>query len=827
MAEATDLVKFRQEKLPALVKMIRGDLDWIVMKAVAKDRTRRYETANGLAMDVQRYLNGEAISARQPSRAYRLQKFVHRNKALVGAGASMLVVLVLGAVVSSWQAIRATRAEREGTYLLRVAEAAQQKEVKHRQRAETERLAALRQAYNSDMNLVPQALLANNYGRMVDLLNRHRRKATPEIRSAKSEVEPDFRQWEWRYFWNQAQSDAAFAFPKQSNTITTLVISSDGRFLASSDRSGTLKLWDLFRRSEIATLREGGVGGGPGGSPFAFSPQGDRLAVALNENPRRTVVKVWSSATREVTAEVAINSRMQALAFSTNGARLLLFGEDGAIRAWDFTLKEPVLQTATREQGGRFPRSFSATFSPDAKFLAFTEAGRIRLIDAETGLEKSSMPAFEQGIASLAFSPDGGLIAASPFFTEVETSIKLFSTTTGAEVGRLAGHVSWIPAVTFSSDGKRMISAGADQTVRIWNVAERQELAALRGHHSEVNCVALSSDGKTIVSGCKDGTLFGWDAERADRKKPFETLPAQVASMEFFPDSHALLSINRDGSVALWDAATLQERERISALGRGVEQIVISPDGARLYAGSREGRITVFDWATRSVVTNLAISAGRRSSVVPVGVIDHGRTLLTAGPESAIRLWDTATWQSRVLAKPKPSPRFFRARLALSPDERLLAMPGSESAVEILNVATAQTQVSLDVENWGASPMAFSPDSALLAMASREGTVNIWDVSRGTIVDVLRGHLLGVHDVAFSPDGERLASASAKNEAVKLWDVTSRHEVATLAGEGSLFERVQFSPDGTLLVAINSQGKAHIWRAPALQEIEKIEAVSR
>src|SRR6185503_14064517 len=92
MAEATDLVKHRHEKISALVKLIRGDLDWIVMKAVAKDRTRRYETANGLAMDIQRYLNGEPVRARPPSRTYRIQKLVHRNKLLVSGGACMLVI---------------------------------------------------------------------------------------------------------------------------------------------------------------------------------------------------------------------------------------------------------------------------------------------------------------------------------------------------------------------------------------------------------------------------------------------------------------------------------------------------------------------------------------------------------------------------------------------------------------------------------------------------------------------------------------------------------------------------------------------------------------
>jgi WD40 repeat protein len=110
--------------------------------------------------------------------------------------------------------------------------------------------------------------------------------------------------------------------------------------------------------------------------------------------------------------------------------------------------------------------------------------------------------------------------------------------------------------------------------------------------------------------------------------------------------------------------------------------------------------------------------------------MDKGRALITAGPESTIRVWDTTTWQSKVLASPKPGPRLFRARLALSADERFLAGPGSEKALELLNISTGQTQGNLSLENWGAGPMAFSPDGALLAMASREGTVNLSDSQR-------------------------------------------------------------------------------------------------
>src|SRR5881394_1602094 len=100
-------------RIKETITLLRGDVDWIVMKCLEKDRTRCYETANGLASDIQRHLNDEAVLARPPSAAYRFQKLVRKNKLAFAAVASVATVLVLGVVMSGWQAIRATRAERE------------------------------------------------------------------------------------------------------------------------------------------------------------------------------------------------------------------------------------------------------------------------------------------------------------------------------------------------------------------------------------------------------------------------------------------------------------------------------------------------------------------------------------------------------------------------------------------------------------------------------------------------------------------------------------------------------------------------------------------
>ncbi len=120
------------ERLP---RLYRGELDWIVMKALEKDRTRRYETASGFARDIQRYLNGDAVEACPPSATYRLRKFARKHRAALAVVTAFAALLLLGAVLSSWQAIRATRAERNAVALALRATQAEQHARRERDRA--------------------------------------------------------------------------------------------------------------------------------------------------------------------------------------------------------------------------------------------------------------------------------------------------------------------------------------------------------------------------------------------------------------------------------------------------------------------------------------------------------------------------------------------------------------------------------------------------------------------------------------------------------------------------------------------------------------------
>ena len=124
----------RQMEPARLTKLVRGELDWIVMKSLEKDRTRRYETANGFALDLERYLAGEPVLAAPPSARYRLRKFVRKHRAALATAAAIILLLLAGAAVSTWQAVRATRAESAARAAEQDAEA---------KRAEAERQTAL------------------------------------------------------------------------------------------------------------------------------------------------------------------------------------------------------------------------------------------------------------------------------------------------------------------------------------------------------------------------------------------------------------------------------------------------------------------------------------------------------------------------------------------------------------------------------------------------------------------------------------------------------------------------------------------------------------
>jgi WD40 repeat protein len=805
--ELTTTARRRSTDTLKLMRELKGDLDWIVMKCLEKDRTRRYETANGLAFDLKRHLNNEPVLARPPSAAYKFHKAFRRNKLAFSAGGAITVALLLGIIASTWQSVRATHAKQQALAAQAQAIEAQANETKLREQAQAEELAARQRAYASDMNVAAQALAGNNLGRALDLLNRQRPR--PGQR--------DLRGWEWRYLWQQARSDASFTLCRESSEVTALTVSPDGYWLAVGVRQRDgLSIWDLRTRQELIRLAKNETY-----VRAAFSPNEPLLAFTgstfLSSGQPRTTLRLWNPATRQMVAELPLDGECLGLAFAKDGRILVTStsGKEDHITLWRMPEGTKLASFPKEQSDMEVGTSFAAT--PDLSLAAYQfSGGRIGVTDLRNGKELWTAVASKEYILSLAFSPDGKTLASGAGFADPD--IRVWDVATGKQIGQLEGHGSWVSSLVFWPDGKKLASSSADQTIRIWDVATEKCLDVLRGHRQEIWSLALLPDDKTLVSGAKDGTVCLWDTSVTHSHQPCITLPTEnVRNWWFTPDSRSLLTLNGQGQVAQWTGPDFQQKTPLLEMGTNYYSSDFSVDGRFLALFWTNGMLRVWDFSQRVWVHQLTNTADR---VIGENFLADGKKLVTMSVSD--NLFHELDLTTGLEMQSWQGPAAFRGALDLTPDERSFMAIGYGGDVVFRNLADeSNSKVDLDaLEAYGAW---FSPSGKLFAVASHLGYARVWDTVTWRQVANLGGFLNAVHSVCFSPDGKRLLTASDGKEAVKLWDTDSWQDVFTLESQGTGFQGAWFSPDGNT-IAWGNQTTLYLWRAPSWAEINAAEA---
>ncbi len=407
-ADQTTVARRRHSEPPQLVHLVRGDLDWIVMKCLEKDRTRRYETANGLAHDILCHLNNEPVLARPPSRLYRFQKLARRNKLAFAAAVAVLTALLVGLGIAAvgW---RETQVERDNAF-------------KARAEAKDSEQKARKRAYSSDMIVAKQALDENNLGRALDLLNRQR----PEP------GQQDLRGWEWRYLWQQCRSDASFTLCQESNEIESLAVSQDGQWLAIGQSRGGISVWDLRTRQQVFQLPEGDF------VYSVFSPTAPLLAFTSStystSGMETDTLRLWNAATGKMSPEYPLTAECMGLAFSKDGRTLVTstssYATEGRITLWRITggtLAEATTLTnyPSEQADADSGTSFAAT--PDLSLAAYGQErdGMLCVIDLRDGKTLWTTNTAEEIVTALAFSPDGKTLVSAGGWADSDPRLQI------------------------------------------------------------------------------------------------------------------------------------------------------------------------------------------------------------------------------------------------------------------------------------------------------------------------------------------------------------------------------------------------------------------
>jgi WD40 repeat protein/serine/threonine protein kinase len=660
---ATTVSANRKSEPRRLSQLFRGELDWIVMKALEKDRNRRYDTAGSFAADVQRYLDDEPVQACPPSAGYRLRKFVRKYQMPVAVAAAFALLLMAGAVVSTWQALRAKQAEGEAVQQRDLAKEAESEATRKSQEAElarekarTAEASSQRLYYAASMALVQAAWENHNILQFQDLLAET---------AAFSE-----RGFEW-YYWQRLGRVDHRTLAGNQGGVLALAFAPDGHLLVTGVTDGTARVWNATSGRELLCLRghHGHV------TAVAYAQDGQRLVTASTDG----TVRVWDATSgRELrTLQDKNLSPIWAMAVTLEGKRVVTGSEDGKARVWDtasgrvlLTLQKhtsPIYALAAAPDGrrlvtvsadrmawvwdmdsgrelllGRLPGLLSVAISADGQLIVTGENNVVKLWDAARG---SCLRAFNEtsdSIVSLALTTDGRRVMTGYW----GGTAKLWDLASGREILTLLGHRRVLRCVAVSPDGQRLATASLDGTAQIWDTANSRATRTLQVRAGSVRSIAVTSDGQRIVTlGGKD-TVRLWDAVSG---RLLLTLEGQtniassfVSSIAVTPGGQRIVTGNSDGPARLWDAITGRPLLTLEGHTGQVWAVAVTPDGRRLVTGSGDGTASVWDAVSGRELLTLK---GHTGQVISVAVTSDGRQLITGSKGGTVKIWKAASPQ--------------------------------------------------------------------------------------------------------------------------------------------------------------------------------------
>jgi len=786
--EAKTIATSRDTHVVALARRLHRELEWIPLKAMRKDRCRRYKSASEMADDLRNYLHGNPLTAGPETATYRMQKFVRKHAGSVATVALVAVAIVLGLIVSTAMYLRAEKALQQEAVARAEAEDAKDKETAARTRAEQAEKVADDRAEDYRRGL---------YVNTIQLADaRYHEGNIGPVRKMLESCPQDLRGWEWDRV-NHVLDHSVMSFSAHAGFVYSIALSPDGKRVVSGGVDKVIKVWDIATGKQLNTLSEAH---GEYTTCVEFSPDGKYIVSAGSDN----VVKVWdATGGNEAITVIRPGNWVWTVAFSPDGKHIVSTGH--ATKLWDAATGAEISTFDGHQDGASY-----AAFSPDGKRIVSAGwEGVIKIWDATGGNKVMKITGHNYWIRAVSFSSNGKLLASG----SDDKTIKIWDATTGSLVMTLRGHDGPIESVAFSPDNKYLVSGSADCTVRVWDIATGEEIRALRGHAGFVTSVVLTRDGKHIVSGSWDGTIKVWDATIDHEINRYLGHKSLVKSVAFSPDGKRLVSHSKGGKVKVWDVASCAEVMTLSG-GKGnyknFRSTAFSPDGKQIASLGTEGAIKVWDAETWEEVTTLGTLGGQQEYVQCLAFSPNGQSIVSGSRDGKVKLWDVVKGEV-IMTMAEDKRRVYSVNFS-SDGQRIVS--GSDDIHVWDATSGAELMTLIGHEGPIVNSVVFSPDGKRIASSCQEdGTARIWDAATGTELLTLRGHGDVVTAVAFSPDSKRLVTAGREGTA-RVWDSSTGDELLTLRAESGVM-CVAFSPDGKSIAAGTLGKDIVLWESAA------------
>ncbi len=746
------------------LQSLKGDLDTIVLKALAKEPGERYQTVEAFCDDVIRHLNHLPIKARKTSAIYRLEKFTMRHK--IGAAAVVSILLLLfGWLITANYLVRTSRAQAHEN---------------------------LRRAYSSDMNLAMQSYETANLSRLNQILERYEKT--------------DLRGWEWNFLQNLANPKGKILTLKYSSDVWRVTFSPDSKLLATAVGDGFARIYEVPGGKLLATtvVREKDMW------QLKFSPDGKRLATASGDS-NSTSARVWNAETgAEIFSLVGHTARVRAIDFSPDGKLLATGSRDGSIRIWNAETGVE-LKRFVVEKAGNSVETHNLKFTPDGKQLVTGNSYGASVLDVSSGRNLFNFDGF--ATLAVAVSPDGTRLALGG----QNSVVQIYYLKYGALALEMKRHTAKINDLAFSPDGKLLASASSDRTVRFFETDKGTEAQNLHVHFEAAWSVAFSPDGKFIASAGTDFNAFLFDAAQIMESSSFGA-PSGVDGWSVISPDGKTTATNKFANpyeTTIFDIETKSPKLVFS--NEETYSGAFSPDGTILATGMVNGEIVFRNSASGAEIRRFAAHeyvSTFRPTVEFLRFSPDEKLLVSSGTDNYVKVWNTETAELiRVLHHFEK----YCSALAISPDGRHVFAAGHDRTTKLFDLQTGEILADLGEQRKAILSAEYAPDGKTFVTGSADGVIKIWNAADGKLLDTLEGNAGFIQALAFTPDGKRLASASGEG-VIRLWDTETKAEVLAIRTNSANTRFLGFTPDGNTLISLGTQERIRLWKAASVEK---------
>jgi WD40 repeat protein/tRNA A-37 threonylcarbamoyl transferase component Bud32 len=773
------------------------DLETICLRCLQKDARKRYASAEQLADDLKRFVEGRPIVARPVGQVERLGRWCRRKPALASAIglAAAAVIATLGVSIAF------ALYQKTATDALR-----------HEQKkTETALVEARHQAAEAKLQTGIQML-----ERGLTLCELH--QATTGLHwlaRALKEVPEGHDPLQQTIRWNIANwalhLHALDGILACQGEVRAVAFSPDGETVLTGSAANSAQLWSVKT-------------GQPVGSPLKHSGPVDAVTfssdgrLALTGSADRTA-RLWSVPTGQpVGPALEHRKAIRAVAFAPDGRVAVTASADGTARLWSVETGLP-LAVPLKHSGA----VSAATFSPDGQLVLTGSADRTASVwSVQTGKRLGPPLRHEGGVNAVVISPDGQTaLTASPDKTARFWSVKI-----GEQLGSPMQHQHNVVAVAFSPDGKTALTGSFDRTARLWSVPTGLPLGPPLRHQNVVRSVAFSPDGRIALTGSFDRTARLWSVQTCQPLGPPLHHAGSVLTVAFSPDGRTAITGSDDNMARLWSVQVGQSLGLPLLHENVLRAVAFSPDGRTAVTAS-EDHTTRF-W---SVQTGEPVKPAleHEADVVSMIMSPDGQMLLSGCENGVARLWSVKTGQP--LGLPLRQRGSVEA-LAFSPDAQTALTAGKDGMAYLWNVNTGHALgPPLQHRSW-VRRATFSPDGKVILTGCNDGTIRIWDFKTGQVVGKPMRHHKAVRAIAFSPDGRLILTAS-EDKSAQLWSVESCRPVGPPLRHHASVVDVAFSPDGQMALTGSDDNTARLWSVksgqplgPPLQHQDWVSAVA-